>query len=154
MKELPHTRSCFVCGDANLLGMKLRFHDHGDEVRTTFTPLPEHVGFKNLVHGGLLSTVLDEVMAWACAARTRRFAFCAEMKVRFLHPVVPGGALSVVGRLVEDRRGRIFLASAELTDETGTLCASAEGKYIPVKAEAMAPLAEDLVGEWSADQTK
>lgn len=152
MKELPHTRSCFVCGEANLLGMKLRFHDQGNVVRTTFTPLPEHVGFKNVVHGGLLSTVLDEIMAWACAARTRRFAFCAEMTVRFLQPVVPGEPLSGVGRLEEDRRGRIFLASAELADERGTLCVTGTGKYIPVKVEAMAQLAEDLVGEWSEGQ--
>ena len=74
MHELPHTRSCFVCGESNPLGLQLRFHADGDEVRTRFVPRPEHIGFKGVVHGGLLATLLDEIMVWACAVRTKRFA--------------------------------------------------------------------------------
>ena len=147
MKDLPHTHGCFVCGDSNTLGLNLRFHDDGTEVYSTFTPSVEHIGFRNVVHGGLLSTVLDEIMVWACVARTRRFAFCAEMTVRFLRPVAPGTELSVVGRLTEDRRGRIFLASGELADAEGVVCASATGKYMPIPEEDAQAMSEDLVGE-------
>lgn len=147
MKELPHTHSCFVCGDANPLGMKLRFHDNGTDVRTAFTPSPEHVGFKDVIHGGLLATVMDEIMVWACAARTRRFAYCAEMNVRFLRPVVPAQELTVVGRLTEDRRGRIFLASSEVRDGSGAVCVTATGKYMPIKEAEMEGLSVDLVGK-------
>jgi len=64
MRELPHTHSCFVCGEANPLGLKLRFESDGQIVRTRFTPCPDHMGFKDVIHGGLLATVLDEIMVW------------------------------------------------------------------------------------------
>ena len=52
-----------------------------------------------------------------------------------------------IGRLTEDRRGRIFDASAEIRDASGTILASATGKYRPVKEDAAAVLAEDFVGD-------
>src|SRR5215475_13925053 len=87
MQALPHTRSCFVCGEANPLGLKMRFETDGKIVHAKFSPRPEHIGFKGVVHGGLIATVLDEIMVWACAVQTKRFAFCAEMNVRFLNPM-------------------------------------------------------------------
>jgi len=146
MKELPHTHSCFVCGESNPLGLKLRFYEEGDGVQAKFTPSAGHIGFKGVTHGGLLGTVLDEIMVWACAVRTKRFAFCAEMTVRFLKPAKPGVELTAVGRLVEDWRGRRFLASGELTDPCGTVIATSEGKYLPIKDEEARMMAEDFVG--------
>lgn len=115
-------------------------------VRTQFTPQPEHMGFKGVIHGGLLSTVLDEVMVWACGLQTKRFAFCAEMTVRFLQPVSPGTELTAIGRLKEDRRGRMFLATGELQDASGTVVASSSGKYLPIKPEDTVEMAEDFLG--------
>ncbi|PAW72220.1 MAG: hypothetical protein B9S33_22895, partial [Pedosphaera sp. Tous-C6FEB] len=74
MTHLPHTRSCFVCGESNAHGLKLRFTADGQRVHTWFTPRAEHIGFKGVTHGGILATVLDEIMVWAVAVSTRRFA--------------------------------------------------------------------------------
>src|SRR4051812_25884988 len=46
MRDLPHTRSCFVCGESNPIGMKLRFVTDGRFVETRFVPSPEHIGLK------------------------------------------------------------------------------------------------------------
>lgn len=148
MRELPHTRSCFVCGEANPLGLKLRFESDGQVVRTRFTPSAEHIGFKGVIHGGLLATVLDEIMVWACAVRTRRFAFCAEMHVRFVRSVKPGQELVVIGELGADRRGKIFEAKASVREPRGEVLAEATGKYMPIKNPALPPMLGELVGEW------
>ena len=100
MRELPHTRSCFVCGETNPLGLRQRFATDGRLVHAEFTPRPEHCGFAGVVHGGVLATVLDEIMVWACAVGTRQFAFCAEMTTRFHHPAQPGEILQVEAELV------------------------------------------------------
>src|SRR4051812_40973160 len=84
MRAVPHTHTCFVCGESNPIGFKLRLETDGRVVQTRLIPRSEHTGFKGTVHGGLVSTVLDEIMAWACAVQTKRFAFCAELNVRFL----------------------------------------------------------------------
>jgi len=147
MKALPHTRSCFVCGESNPSGLKLRFETDGRLVRTAFVPRAEHVGFKQTVHGGLIATVLDEIMVWACAVQTKEFAFCAELNVRFIHPIRPDETLAASGELVGNRRGRLFEARAELRNAAGLVCATATGKYLPVKTDDMAALAADLVGD-------
>lgn len=145
MKLLPHTRSCFVCGESNPAGLKLRFETDGRLVRTRFVPRDEHVGFRQTVHGGLTATVLDEIMVWACAVQTKRFAFCAELNVRFLNPVRPGEALVASGELVSNRRGKLLEAKAELRDQAGVVLATASGKYLPIKQGELADMVTDFV---------
>src|ERR1051326_6559359 len=145
MKELPHTRSCFVCGESNPAGLNLRFETDGRIVQAHFTPRPEHIGFKETVHGGLIATVLDEIMVWACAVRTKKFAFCAEFTVRFLHPLMPGQEVLLIGELLQDRR-KLFEAKAELRDSTGKVYASSNGKNLPIKEADAAEMATDFVG--------
>jgi acyl-coenzyme A thioesterase PaaI-like protein len=150
MQALPNTRSCFVCGVANPAGLQLHFETDGQSARCQFTPRPEHVGFKDTVHGGLLATVLDEIMVWAIGVQKRQFTYCAELNVRFHHPARPGDALSVVGQLTLDRRGRIYEASGTVTHASGILVATATGKYMPIKAPDAEAMLADLIGPLDA----
>jgi uncharacterized protein (TIGR00369 family) len=147
MKVLPHTHSCFVCGESNSIGLNLRFQTDGKQVATRFTPRPGHIGFKQVVHGGILATVLDEIMVWACVVQTRRFAFCAEMKVRFLKPARPNEELAVQAELTANRRNKIYEAKAELRNPDGELVAAATGKYLPIKDASLREMAADFVGD-------
>jgi uncharacterized protein (TIGR00369 family) len=144
MKVLPHTHSCFVCGESNASGLKLRFTTDGKSVQTRFVPKPEHIGFKQVVHGGILATVLDEIMVWACAVGTHRFAYCVDLNVRFTKPARPGEELCVSAELVENRRNRIFEAKAEVRNAAGDLLSSATGRYFPIKESEQAAMASDF----------
>lgn len=147
MRELPHTRSCFVCGEANAQGLRLRFETDGSVVRTRFTPCASHAGFQGVVHGGILATLLDEIMVWACTVSAKKFGFCAEMTVRFQRPAVPGEELIAEAELVENRRGRVFEAKAVLRNAAGEVVASATGKYMPIRDADLAELQRDMVGD-------
>jgi uncharacterized protein (TIGR00369 family) len=147
MRVLPHTHSCFVCGESNAAGLNLRFQTDGRVVQATFIPKPEHVGFKQTIHGGIISTLLDEIMVWACAVQTRRFAYCAELNVRFASPLRPGNESVATGEMVANRRNRIYEARAELRSGAGVVAASATGKYLPIKEAEAAELFEDFVGD-------
>ncbi|MGB0578507.1 MAG: PaaI family thioesterase [Limisphaerales bacterium] len=150
MPELPHTHSCFVCGEKNPLGLNLRFHDEGENiVSATFTPRREHIGFQNVTHGGVLATVLDEIMVWACAVATRRFAYCAEMTTRFHQPAPPGEELTVTSELTTNRRNRIFEAKAEIRTANQDLVAEGTGKYLPIKTDQIPAMLQDVVGDIS-----
>ena len=144
MLKLPHTKSCFVCGLNNPLGLKLDFETDGRIVRARFTPRTEHVGFKETVHGGLISTVLDEAMVWVIGVQARRFAYCAELNVRFLQPARPHEELMVVAELVENRRNKLFQAKGELQNARGAVHAAATGKYLPVKEDKVAEMLSDF----------
>ncbi len=142
--ELPYTRDCFVCGAHNSHGIHLRFRREGGEVRADFTPQPQHAGFRGVVHGGILATVLDEAMFWAAASTTKRFCLAAELSVRFVSKVAVGQKLTVVARLRADR-GRLWESSAEMRDAQGKVCVHATCKQIPMNAEAMKDAAVDFL---------
>lgn len=146
MKMLPHTHSCFVCGESNPLGLNLRFQSDGLIVRTQFIPRPEHIGFKDVIHGGILATLLDEIMVWACAVQTKQFAYCAEMNVRFLQPARPAQILTAIGELTANRR-RILDAKAELRDAAGEIIATSTGKYMPIPQTVVDEMATDFVDD-------
>ena len=146
MRTLPHTRSCFVCGESNPIGLNLRFETDGRIVQTVFVPRDEHTGFKQIVHGGIISTLLDEIMVWACAVQTKRFAFCVELSVRFLLPLRPNERSVITAELVANKRGKIFEARADLRNQQGQLLASATGKYLPVPENEAKTMAADLIG--------
>jgi uncharacterized protein (TIGR00369 family) len=145
MRKLPRSKSCFVCGVANPAGLALQFHDDGTRVTARFRFRADHVGFAETVHGGLISTVLDEVMVWVCGVRTGQFAYCAELTVRFMQPVRPGEDVLVTAELVRNRRGRLFEARAELSDSAGRAHATATGKYLPIPATVVEGMLDDFV---------
>jgi len=147
MQLLPHTRACFVCGEANPLGLRMRFQTDGQVVRAEFEPCPHHVGFKHTIHGGIISTVLDEIMVWACAVQTKQFGFCAELTVRFLQPLRPDERYVATAELVSNRRDRVFAAKAQLQHPSNGIYATATGKYLPIKNTDREELLSELIGD-------
>jgi acyl-coenzyme A thioesterase PaaI-like protein len=125
---------CFGCGRRNPIGLKLTFYEDGERVWAPWTPLREHQGYEGIVHGGLITTVLDEVMGWAIYVR-RLWAVTGSMTVRFRRPVPIGEPLtarawvaSVSGRKVDVR--------AELSrDSDGLLLADATALFSRVPEE-------------------
>lgn len=147
MRTLPHTASCFVCGESNSIGLRIRFETDGKIVHARFVPRPEHIGFRNTIHGGISATLLDEIMVWACAIQTKRFAYCAELNIRFLNPARPGEEIIATGELVANRRNKLFEAKGELRNAAGLVLASGSGKYLPIKASDQAGMLGDFVGD-------
>ena len=147
MQPLPHTKSCFVCGEANPAGLRLIMETDGRKVQARFVPRPEHVGFKQTVHGGIIATLLDELMVWACVVPTKQFAYCAELNVRYVRTVGPGQSTLATAELVTNRRGKLFEAQAQLCDADGALLATATGKYLPIKQALVEGMVDDFVGD-------
>ncbi len=123
---------CFACGTENDAGLKLRFA-YGDDERsaqTRFVPGEAYQGWKDLVHGGILMTLMDETMAKA-AVRGGLSVVTAEMSVKFKKPARVGAVLICSAR-VEDMRKRLVYARATLCSEDGTVLAEATGKLMVV----------------------
>lgn len=123
---------CFACGPGNKCGLRLKFRvDAQARTATTETVLdPRFNGWKGVAHGGIVSTLLDETMIYACGG-TGWLSVTAEITVRFLRPVPTGVPVTVTGYMVEDR-GRFYITRGEITKDGETL-ASATGKMFPVK---------------------
>ncbi|MFW6238245.1 MAG: PaaI family thioesterase [Halanaerobiales bacterium] len=127
-------RMCFACGEDNPISLGLEFTSPEDNVvEAKFTVGEEHQGYERVMHGGLISTLLDEAMAKVITFNKER-AFTAEMKVRFKRPVQIGSEVLVRG-ILQRSCGRLFITGAELKDAEGKLLARAEGKFMRVKKD-------------------
>jgi len=130
-RQLPWSESCFVCGDSNPLGLKVRFKVVGDEVQVVTVVDPRFEGYPGHVHGGVVTALLDETIGWACSVAVHRLFFTAEIKIRFRRPVPSGVPIRVRGRLLEDRR-RLLRGEGHIEDGEGTVLVKAEATYFPV----------------------
>ena len=128
MKEVLKYSDCFVCGDKNDSGLKARFYYDGKQAVTEVSALEQFEGYRGIYHGGILSTLLDEVMIKAILALDR-YAVTAELTVRFLQPIRTGKKIRFVGRVTKSK-GRVFLTEGTAMGEDGQVFATAVGKYI------------------------
>ena len=119
---------CFACGGTNPNGMRLRIEIGHDMARTTWVAGDDFVGWSDKIHGGIIATLLDEVMAWAPSSNDA-WAVTAEMTIRYRSPAAPGEELRAIGRVVRQRR-RIYDVTGEVRGADGRVIAEGSGKYL------------------------
>ncbi len=132
--------SCFGCSPSNPIGLKLRFR-HAERGCVTRCSIPDILcGFDGLVHGGILSTILDETAAWALFAHLGRFAVTRELTTRFIKPVATNMEIIVEGRVVSHDKGKAQVYCSIRSPE-GELLTEAESDWVFVKTSRIASLA-------------
>jgi uncharacterized protein (TIGR00369 family) len=137
---------CFGCGGANERGMQLAFEqdDVARHIRGVFRIGPQYQGGPGFVHGGIVATLLDEVMA-----KVNRFekdiAVTAEMTVEYLKPVRVEQEVTVEGWEVE-RNGRLRTRRGEIRDSSGVVLARATGKFVEIDPARFRPAAQATSG--------
>jgi uncharacterized protein (TIGR00369 family) len=126
---IERDRQCFCCGADNAHGLRLKIEYPDKGVAETALTVPVWFsGWKNMTHGGLLATLLDELMAHACVGVSQR-AVTAEITVRYQKAVETGSEIKVVGR-VEGARGRVLMTRGWIYDQEGTVAAEATARFI------------------------
>jgi len=126
--RIPGHDRCFVCGEGSEIG--LDFYERDGWMCSHFHPTDRLIGFPNVVHGGILASVLAEAMGMAVSKVARRF-LGRKITVEYLAPVRPGGKYRVCGK-VTGREGRKVFATASLYAEDGTLCAEGDGLFVVI----------------------
>lgn len=117
---------CFACGKDNPIGLHLKFTVDENSCTTTFRPGPEHQSYDGRMHGGLISTLLDETMGNYSYLQEKKIVYTAKMTVRFRQPVLIGELIKVVAT-VEKRKGRLIEMKGVLYKEDHTIGAEADG---------------------------
>ncbi len=121
INTVKESDKCFVCGQKNPIGLKLKFDWDGQEVKAKFTPGEYHQGWAGLVHGGIISCLLDEAMSYA-ALYSGVNSLTAKMQTRFKRPLPIDEPLTVTGSVTRKTR-RLVETKAELKLADDTLVA-------------------------------
>jgi uncharacterized protein (TIGR00369 family) len=128
--QLETNGKCFACGDENPIGLKMKFALEGEENTSVLEIEEDYQGWAGIVHGGILSTALDEVMARLLSDTGIR-AITARLEVRFRKPVKVGERVTLRARILNTRKRHIE-TEAQAFLEDGTLAAEAKATSLCV----------------------
>lgn len=121
--------NCFACSQSNPIGLNIRFRIEGALCVAEFTPGPNHVGYDDVVHGGILFAALDDVMANWLYLQERR-AYTGRASIRYRREARVGEALRLEGACVRERRRLVELSGRALVSGTNEVVCETEGTFM------------------------
>lgn len=130
-KQLPNSRDnhCFGCSPVNPSGLQMKFFTNDSAVISRIA-IPAHLcGWNNLVHGGVLTTILDEIMSWSAIYLLKRVPLTKSIAIDFLKPVYVESALKAEGIVLDDKGKREAVMAGRIYNENDVCCVKATGTY-------------------------
>lgn len=120
---------CFGCGKDNPIGLHMHFKVDEEGCYASFVPQSVHQSYDGRMHGGLISTLLDETMGNYPYLYEHRVAYTARLEVRFRQPVLIGEKISIITK-VKKRKGILLEMTGQVVREDGTIAAEADAKLM------------------------
>ena len=132
--EIENNNRCFVCGKHNPFGLQVtpNIAPDGETVEIVCTPPDHFQGWAKVMHGGMLSTLLDEAITYIGIASFDSPAVTAQLEIRFKSPAPIGKKLIINAKRAKNAK-RLIEATANITLEDGTLVADGSGKVVKVE---------------------
>ena len=128
----PH--NCFACGTLNTHGMQLDLHIEPGRCWTELSLEPRFEGWEGIAHGGIVCTVLDEVMAWSLVGADN-WGVTAKLSVAFRRPIRVGQPIRAEGWVTKERRRLVATAGTVVDAADGTVLATADALYMAATDE-------------------
>ena len=120
---------CFACGVDNPIGLQITFTMKDGRCSGQFTANENHVGYENTVHGGIIYSALDDVMANVLYLQDIK-AHTARCEIRYRKPLVVGQTINLSGWIENERRRLIVLKGEARTTEGDVLIADCEASFM------------------------
>jgi uncharacterized protein (TIGR00369 family) len=127
----PH--HCFACGELNAQGMRLDLHASPEGSWTELRVDAAFQGWEAVAHGGIVCTILDEVMAWAVIGRGT-WGVTARLNVAFRKPIPTGRPIRAEGWVVQHDRRAVRAEGRIIDAESGETLATGASTFIAVPA--------------------
>jgi len=141
VKQQSSSSMCFVCGRDNPIGLKAVFHEENGRVIAHYTPRPEHQSYPGAMHGGLVTSLLDEVMGRTSFLEDM-WVVTAKMQINFRKPIPIGEPITVVGE-IRRLRGRILETHGEIILQDGSVAAEADATCIKIPEDRVAEMLQE-----------
>jgi len=120
---------CFACGVDNPIGLQIRFQMVDGRCTGQFTPGKNHVGYENTVHGGIIFSALDDVMANALYLQDMK-AHTARCEIRYRRPLQVGQTINLSGWIDSERRRVVVLKGEARLAGDDSLVAECEASFM------------------------
>jgi acyl-coenzyme A thioesterase PaaI-like protein len=132
----PHTDSCFVCGDDVPNGLHLKSFYEDGFVKIEFSAFDGIGGYMGVVHGGIVATILDEVMTWSSFVFSSymRLFYTREMSIKYKKPVTMNKNYVAISEFMYEKKSIIFVRGY-IQDLSGNIHVQSKASYFPMDEE-------------------
>ena len=130
-QQLPNSSDhyCFGCSPVNPSGLQMNFFADQDTVFSNVT-IPDHLcGWSNIAHGGVLTTILDEIMSWTALHFLKRITMTKSMNIEFIKPVYIRNPLKAEGKVLEITGKHDAVMEGILYNDKGVACAKSTANF-------------------------
>jgi len=136
--------NCFACGTANPIGLDLQFYRLGNAIYSDINLGRNYEGWQNMAHGGIISTILDEVMSWAILYFEKVFFVTRKMEIKYIRPVLIGTPFTAKASLIETSESASIKAKGEIRDDQQRILAKGTGEFVVLPKEKLSTVPEGL----------
>jgi len=126
---IEEARMCFACGPDNPIGLKISFTLEDGVCQAQFTGNEEHVGYENTIHGGIIYSALDDVMANVMYLQNIK-AHTARCEIRYRKPLEIGQRVNLRGWIEQQRKRLIVLRGEARLEADDSLIADCEASFM------------------------
>ncbi len=127
--------NCFGCSPDNPFGLHLSFFEDGDDIVSTWHPSAHYQGWIDTIHGGILSTLIDEVCGWVVSRKKQTSGVTASLNVKYRKAVSTNEpSLTIRARITGQRRNLLYI-HAEITNSAGEVCTEGDATYFMLPEE-------------------
>jgi uncharacterized protein (TIGR00369 family) len=127
--------NCFGCAPGNSFGLHMDFIEEGEELICHWEPGSHFQGYRNVLHGGIQATLMDEIASWFVYVRLKSAGVTSKAEIRYIHPLyVDRGSLTIRASLLRMRRNLADI-SVKIYDAENLLCAESLMVYFTVSTE-------------------
>jgi uncharacterized protein (TIGR00369 family) len=135
----PYTRmdgyNCFGCSPNNIEGLRMDFFEEGDNICCIWKPQKAFQGYKNVLHGGIQVTMMDEIASWVIQAKLGTAGVTSKLETQFLKPVFMDEEHIVLRAKVHEVKRNIVIVDAGLYNSKSELCSQSLVSYFTFNTE-------------------
>lgn len=127
--------NCFGCSPNNPFGLHMEFFEDGDYIVSKWHPERNYQGRVDTMHGGVLSTLIDETCGWVVTRKMQTSGFTTSLNVKFRKAVSTNEpVLTIRANIVKQMRNLLFI-HAEISNSQGEVCVEGETTYFLMNQE-------------------
>ncbi len=127
--------NCFGCSPSNPIGLHMEFYEDGDYVISKWNPSTHYQGWVDTMHGGILSTLIDETCGWVVSRKQQTAGYTVTLNVKFRKPVSTNEPAITVRAKVDKCVRNLLFMHAEILNSAGELCVEGEVTYYMMNEE-------------------
>ena len=134
--SFPLERNCFGCSQTNPSGLQLNFYTEANssKIYSFFIPSQEHVGWGNIIHGGIAATIMDEMSSWVVITNKKQMCVTLKLELKYHGVLNTEAEYTVIGEIAAEK-GRCVEVSSYICNAAGKKLVSAMAKMMVLSAE-------------------